>query len=125
MVVLDASALLAVLHKEPGADLVIRHMRGAHVSVVNICEVLTKAAEHGADAVVTLDILNSYGFRTRAFRDADAVAAAMLRPATKHLGLSLGDRACLVLAKFEALPILTSDTQMARAELGIDVRLIR
>lgn len=125
MVVLDASALLAVLNREPGADLVMAEMRAAEVSIVNVCEVLSKAAENGVDPDDTQSILKTFRFRTRAFREGHALAVAKLRPLTRHLGLSFGDRACLVQADFSKMPILTSDRRMANADLGIDIRLIR
>ncbi|WP_174273767.1 type II toxin-antitoxin system VapC family toxin [Sphingomonas bacterium] len=125
MVVLDASALLAVLNREPGADVVKAHMRTAEASIINVCEVLTKVAEVGVDPAEAQAILQSFGFRTRAFRDAHAIEVAKLRRTTIHLGLSLGDRACLVPARFSGLPVLTSDTRMAQAEVGVEIRLIR
>ena len=64
MVVLDASALLAVLLDEDGADTVIPHLRDAEVSIVNVAEVLAKSAEQGADVDVVQRVLDSYGFRT-------------------------------------------------------------
>lgn len=124
-VVLDTSAILAVLLEEPGADLVAPHMRGAEVSIINVGEVLAKAAERGADPDAVQVILDSYMFRVRAFRSAHAIAAAKLRPLTKHLGLGFGDRACLVQAAFSDLPVLTGDHLWAELKLGLDIRLIR
>lgn len=129
MYVLDASALLAVLLDEPGAEMVAPHLSTSEVSIVNRCEVLTKAVEQGADVDIVQATLDSFGFRTRAFRDAHARQSALLRPATKSLGLGFGDRACLVQGMFSGLPILTGDREWARLDLdpalGIDVRLIR
>ena len=51
MIVLDASAILAVLLEEPGADIVLSQIRGAEASIVNVCEVLTKSAEQGATSM--------------------------------------------------------------------------
>ena len=122
---MDASALLAVLNREKGADLVIAHLRAAEVSIVNLCEVLVKAAENGADVDRTQQILDSFHFRTRAFREGHAMENARLRPLTRHLGLSFGDRACLVQARFSMMPVLTSDERMAKADVSVDIRLIR
>lgn len=125
MVVLDSSALLALLLDEPGATAVEPVVRGAEVSIVNLCEVLTKAAEAGGNVEATNAILLSYGINIMAFHEAHAIEAARLRPLTIHLGLSLGDRACLAQGHISALPILTADRQMAKADIGIDIRLIR
>lgn len=129
MYVLDASALMAVLLAEKGADVVIPHLRGAEISIVNVCEVLTKAVEQGADVDVVQRTLDSYGFRTRAFRDAHARHSALLRPMTKAFGLGFGDRACLVQGMFSGMPILTGDQDWMKLDLdpalGIDIRLIR
>jgi PIN domain nuclease of toxin-antitoxin system len=43
-----------------------------------------------------------------------AVLAADLRFRTKHLGLSLGDRACLATARSRGLPVLTADRAWAK-----------
>lgn len=125
MFVLDASAVIAVLLGEDGAEFVINRMRGAEMSIVNVGEVLTRAVEGGADPGETLRILETYQFRTRAFREAHAIEAARLRPATKPFGLGFGDRACLVQGMFSAKPILTGDRDWIKLDLGLDIRLIR
>lgn len=125
MVVLDTSAVLAVLLEERGAENVVPHMRGAEISIINYCEVLTKSAEQGGDLDEVERILRTYHLRVRAFRDGHAIEVARLRPLTMHLGLGLGDRACLVQGMFSMMPILTADTHWARLDLGIDIRQIR
>jgi ribonuclease VapC len=57
--------------------------------------------------------------------EAMAVASGALRPITKPLGLSLGDRVCLALAQRLALPVLTADKAWAKLELGVEIELIR
>lgn len=54
-----------------------------------------------------------------------AFQTAMLRPTTKHKGLSLADRACLALGGQLGLPVLTTDRAWTELELGVEVRLIR
>lgn len=124
-VVLDTSALLAVLLEEPGMEKVIPHLNGAEVSIVNICEVLTKSAEQDGDVDEVERILRSYRLRVRSFREAHAMEVARLRPPTRRLGLGLGDRACLAQARISSLPVLTADRKWTELDLGIDVRLIR
>jgi PIN domain nuclease of toxin-antitoxin system len=54
-----------------------------------------------------------------------ARAIAALRPLTRPLGLSLGDRACLALAQQLRRPALTAERSWARLDVGVEVRLIR
>jgi PIN domain nuclease of toxin-antitoxin system len=53
------------------------------------------------------------------------LAAAALRPSTRHLDFSFGDRACLATAASHKLPVLTADRDWLKAELGIKIYLIR
>lgn len=125
MFVLDSSAVLALLLQEEGAETVAPVTRTAELSIVNLCEVLTKTAEAGGDINATESIIASFGIRVRAFHDYHALEAARMRPLTMHLGLSLGDRACLVQGGASMMPVLTTDRQMAKADVGVDIRLIR
>jgi PIN domain nuclease of toxin-antitoxin system len=125
MFVLDSSAILALLLEEPGAEVVEPVIRTSQLSIVNLCEVMTKTVESGGDPERVEAIITSYGVRIRAFREAHALKTATLRPLTQHLGLSLGDRACLAQGYFSNLPILTSDRRLAQADVGLDIRMIR
>jgi PIN domain nuclease of toxin-antitoxin system len=100
VVVLDASAVLALIYREPGHEQVADALPGAVCSTVNWAEVVGKLAqrEHpnpasAADAVRTL------GVKVLPFTTTHAVAAGLLWPTTRAAGLSLGDRACLALAQ--------------------------
>jgi PIN domain nuclease of toxin-antitoxin system len=92
---------------------------------VNLTEVLTRLADWQvplADANARLDALN---LRHVAFDRALAQAAAALRPATRHLGLSLGDRACLALAQQLGVVALTADRPWKTLDLGIAIECVR
>ena len=54
-----------------------------------------------------------------------ALSAAALLPQTRRLGLSLGDRACLALARTRGKPAVTADRAWAELDVDITVRLIR
>jgi ribonuclease VapC len=125
--VLDASAVLALLLKEPGGQLVQESLQGSQISVVNLSEVCSTLMDHGMSYDLAQEIINPLPIRVRTFREAHAWKVAQLRPLTKDLGLSLGDRACITQAMFDDLPILTSDRRMAEAKvaLDLDIRLIR
>jgi PIN domain nuclease of toxin-antitoxin system len=125
MIALDASALLAFVFMEPGHEQVEPQLRGAVISAVNWSEVLSRFARDGhpaADAAATLAPL---AIRVVPFDEEAAQRAADLIPATRALGLSLGDRACLALAQAHGLPALTADHAWSRLQVGVDVRVIR
>lgn len=124
-VVLDASALLALLNAEPGAEVVDEHMDGAAISAVNLSEVVAKLAEGGVPAEAARSALTELKLRVHAFDSAQAFAAGELRIETRHLGLSLGDRACLALCLELGRPVLTTDRSWKKLRLGIQVRPIR
>lgn len=107
--VLDASALLAVLCREPGSVMVERYFAQAVVSSVNFSEVAAKLSDRGIDTEEVLDILSGLGLEVREFDTELALKAAALREVTRPLGLSFGDRACLALGMAEGAPVLTTD----------------
>ena len=122
--VLDASALLAALLLEPGHE-TVREADGAGISAVNLAEVYARADERGAgngrvDAIVELMSIAVHGFAR-----GDARLTAALRRSTRHLGLSLGDRACLALGQRLGLPVMTADRRWAELDIGVEVHLIR
>ena len=124
-VVLDASAVLAVLNGEPGADEVGAHLPGAHLSAVNAAEVAGKLVDGGARAEAAGRLLDRLGVRIVPFDRVDVVPVADIRVASRSAGLSLGDRACLALALRLDLPTLTADRQWKDVQVGVEVRLIR
>jgi PIN domain nuclease of toxin-antitoxin system len=124
-VVLDASAVLAVLNGEPGADEVGAHLPGAHLSAVNAAEVAGKLVDGGASAEAAGRSLDRLGVRVVPFECDDVVRVAQIRTATRSAGLPLGDRACLALAGRLDLPALTADRQWKDIKVGVEVRLIR
>lgn len=124
--VFDASALLAMIFGERGASEILLAMEdGAVVSAVNLSEVLTRLAERGATDDRADEIVVPLVLDVRAFDEEQAHRAARLRAPTRHLGLSLGDRACLALAQQTGLPAVTTDRAWATLNLGIEVQVIR
>ena len=124
-VVLDASAVLAVLNGEPGAEVVWDCLPGAHLSAVNAAEVAAKLVDGGLDAEGAGQSLERLGARVVPFEAADVVPVAHIRLATRAAGLSLGDRACLALARRLGWPALTADRQWRDIQVDVEVRLIR
>ena len=123
--VIGSSVLLAAILDEPGGEALYTTGDLFHISIVNMAEVHTKVVENGGDIDDVDVFVRSLPIRVRAFRDAHAMEVGRLRPPTRHRGLSLGDRACLGLAKNIDLPVLTADTKWIGLDLGIDIRLIR
>jgi ribonuclease VapC len=123
--VLDASAVLAVYFDEPGAEVVRPILVGSLLSSVNYSEVIGKALDKGDAYAVALRKLATMGFAVIAHDMVLARRTGELRPLTRRLGLSVGDRACLALAEREHLPALTADRAWAGLDVGIDIRVIR
>ena len=124
-VVLDSSALLAWAWDEPGAGRIDDAIGGGLVSAVNWAEVLTRLVERGLSDQEARDALEEFPIRVVPFDAAQAVAAGLLRRATRAAGLSLGDRACLALAQAERLPALTADRAWGELDLDVAVEVVR
>ena len=122
--VLDASAILAVLNREPGSDVVENYFAQGVVSSVNFSEVAAKLCDRGVATNEVLEVLSDLGLEVRAFGRSQALAAGTLREVTRSLGLSLGDRACLALGMAERVPIITTDRAWAAVSLDAAVRIV-
>jgi ribonuclease VapC len=124
-VILDASAILAVLRNERGRDIVLPLMTGGRVSSVNLIEILTRLVDLGAPPSIAYQEVSGLGLTIEPV-DADlAFDAANLRPLTRAFGLSLGDRVCLALARRLQVPVYTADRVWAELKLGIEIVVIR
>jgi PIN domain nuclease of toxin-antitoxin system len=108
-VVVDASALLALLNAEPGADIVAEALPGGVISAVNLSEVVAKLCEAGMPENAIRQALQPLGLEIVPFDEEQAYQAGLLRAATQTVGVSLGDRACLSLAKILGVVALTAD----------------
>jgi PIN domain nuclease of toxin-antitoxin system len=129
--VLDASAFLAYLRDEPGAEIVENALiDGCYISIINWVEVLSKVVDLGESPEEIIKRLRDEGLLENsleiiACNEQDAITIAKFRPLTKSTGLSLGDRACLALGKRLNLPVLTADKVWTSLSLGITINLIR
>lgn len=126
MSVLDASAVLALVHDEPGADEVAASLATASLSTVNLAEVVGKLVDIGADAGRVRHLLVAAGVVIEPLTADDAELAGALRAIDGGQSLSLGDRCCLALAARDPSgEALTADRAWASLELPIRVRLVR
>lgn len=122
--VLDASALLALLHEEPGAREVEAVLEGSRMSAVNWSEVAAHLVEQGMTSDRVRTSMPHFGVDVVAFDRAQADAAGALRRTTRAAGLSLEDRACLALALQEGATALTADRAWAKLDIGVSISLI-
>lgn len=123
--VLDASALLAVMLGETGADAVHAVLARAQIGAVNLSEVVAKLQERGVPDDVIDQSLADLGLSVVAFNSEHAVAAGKLRALTRGAGLSLGDRACLALAAALGAVAITTDQAWAKLKLDVEIELAR
>lgn len=124
-VVMDASALLTLFQQEPGAEQVAEHMGEAVVSAVNLTEVIAKLSERGISETMIRQHLAGLERQTVPFDAEQAYLAGLLRPRTRPLGLSLGDRSCLALALKLGAPVLTADHRWQELSLGLEILVFR
>lgn len=117
--VLDASALLAFLFREQGAD---RFVTAAGprpaMSTVNWSEVAQKSAVHGIDRQRLVSTVTAAGLTIMDLTAHRAERIADLWPVTRAHGLSLADRACLALAIEYREPAVTADRGWTRLRIG-------
>lgn len=125
--VFDASALMMFLNAEPGWETARDLLASADVSVsaVNLAEIVAKAAESGSGETLIRKAIQSLTIDVVAFDEQQAWLAGLLRPDTRHLGLSFADRACLALARQQQSIAVTCDRPWTQLNLGITIECIR
>ena len=125
---LDASALLAILNDEPGAEKLTSQLdllSDAAISTVNLAEVHSKLVGHGIDEEEAWAAALSPVREVMVFTSEQARIAGGLISQTRSLGLSLGDRACLALGVALKAPVYTADKDWKNLKLGIRIHVIR
>jgi ribonuclease VapC len=125
-IVLDASAILAVIGGEPGAEkLTPELLSRAVVSTVNLAEVQTKLVSRGWTSEQAWEDATSPVREVVSFDEDQARLAGDLVLQTRHLGLSLGDRACLALGITLKLPVYAAEKAWKKLKVGVRVHVIR
>lgn len=119
--ILDASALLAILAQEPRAARWGGSIRDAFLSAVNLSEVVAKLADFGMRESEIRAMIEPLGLSIVPFDVTLAYESGLLRPLTKGVGLSFGDRACLALAARMNHPALTTDRAWAKLDIGVEI----
>lgn len=116
-VVLDASAVLALVRDEPGADKVAPYIGRAAISAVNLQEIIKELLLSGLDEPTTRELLDELRLDVRVHDTEAAYAAAALHAQTRQHGRGLGDRSCLALAVQLGVPALTADREWKKVKV--------
>jgi PIN domain nuclease of toxin-antitoxin system len=125
-VVFDASAILALLQHERGADrLTVEIRKNAVVSTVNLAEVQSKLVKKGHDPEEAWGDALSTMIEVEPFTSDQAKIAGDLITKTEKYGLSLGDRACLALAIALKAPVYTTEQLWKNLKVGVPIHVIR
>ncbi len=127
-IVLDSSALLAILHQEPGAEMFTQQfdlLESGVMSAVNVAEVYGKLVGRGIGSGEAWEAVMAPIPEIIDFDKEQAKIAGGLLPQTRALGLSLGDRACLALGIALKAPIYTADRAWKDLRLKVSIHVIR
>ena len=125
-IVLDASAVLAVIQHERGAErLTADVLINAVIGAVNLAEVQSKLVKNGVSPAQgwndALDLVPN----VEPFTADHARIAGDLMTTTQQYGLSLGDRSCLALAIALKAPVYTTEQVWRNLKVGVPIRVIR
>ncbi len=123
--VVDSSAFLAHAFGEAGASVAEAVFPVSAISTVNLTEIVTSMIERSWEMDRIHAALEASATEVVTYDAELAIDAAILRRATRHRGLSLGDRACLALARRLGVPAYTADRSWGDLDVGVDIRVVR
>lgn len=124
-VVVDASALLALIRNESGAQVIEELLGSIIMSSVNVSEVASILLDSEMSPKEAEEVIEPFISSIMPFDFKQSIECASLKKTTKHLGLSLGDRACINLGIQLGLPVYTADKIWAKLKLDCTIILIR
>jgi PIN domain nuclease of toxin-antitoxin system len=123
--VLDASALIAFLLNEKGADKVASVLTRSCISAVNLAETFSKLVEYGKPLDGVAFQVDRLQIPVIPFDGEEAIILASLWNTTRAAGLSMGDLACLALGLKRQIPVLTANQRWRAVNVGVKVQMIR
>ncbi|NDW05500.1 type II toxin-antitoxin system VapC family toxin [Jiella pacifica] len=124
-VVLDSSAVLALIFGEPGGEIVEAALKDAAILTVNVSEAIAKLTDRGFARDAAKEAITGLPLLVFSFDLELALLAASFRPITRRHQFSFADRACLALARRQECPALSADRAWLNVDLGVSVELIR
>ena len=125
-IVLDASAILAIVNREPGHEkLTPQLLSRAIASTVNVAEAHTKLVKGGWNSDEAWNDATGFIKETVVFDEEHARLTGNLSVQTHTFGLSLGDRACLALGIILQAPIYTAERIWKNLQLNVRIHIIR
>ena len=116
--VFDASAVIALLRDEPGAEMIAGYAGDALISTVNLQEVVKALLVRGFTLDIARTMIEALHLEVRSHEIEDAYAAAALEPATRVIGRGIGDRTCMALAISAQVPAITTDQEWSRLAIA-------
>ena len=124
--VLDASAVIAFLQGEPGAEQVRKALTQGNcaVTAANQAEIVSKALDRGLDAATIEAILAELSYEVIDSTAQDGMQAGWMRTSTRSVGLSLGDRLCLAAAQRLKAIVLTADRPWVSVAKGLQLKVV-
>ena len=123
--VLDASALIAFLREEKGANKVAAILTRSCISSVNLAETYSKMVEYGRPLEGVIYQVQRLRIMIVPFDEEQARIVASLWKQTRPAGLGIGDRACIALALVKSVPALTTEGEWEKCQTGIKIIKIR
>lgn len=124
-VVLDSSAVLALLWGEQGSESVEAVVGDSTLCAVNLAEVVAKLVDRGFEPGQVREIVAALQAEVSVFDASEAIESGLLRLETRPHGLSLGDRCCLAAGKSRQARILTADSAWSALNIGVEIEVIR
>lgn len=124
--ILDSTALIALVSLEPGSQRIVGLLGNSAVSAVNLAETANKLLEKGFSQEEVRESLAKLELKVEDWSEAMAYRSVHFTQFNKSHGLSLGDRACLTLAKELRATAVTSDRTWRRLPaLGVRIMIFR